>query len=82
MELAKLKKEYGNDICFWGAGVDTQQVLPYGSPQDVEDEVKRNIDLLAPGGGFVFATVHNILEGVPADNIIAAFQAAKEYGKY
>jgi uroporphyrinogen decarboxylase len=82
MELAKLKKEFGKDICFWGAGVDTQQKLPYGSPQEVEDEVKRNIDLLAPGGGFVFATVHNIVEGVPAENVIAAFQTAKEYGKY
>jgi uroporphyrinogen decarboxylase len=61
---------------------DTQKTLPFGNPQEVQDEVKRNIDILAPGGGFVFATVHNIVEGVPAENVIAAFQTAKEYGKY
>lgn len=82
MELDVLKKEFGQDLVFWGAGVDTQQTLPFASAQQVRDEVKRTIDVLAPGGGFVFATVHNITEGVPADNVLAAFQTAMEHGKY
>jgi uroporphyrinogen decarboxylase len=82
MELARLKKEFGKDICLWGAGVDTQSILPYGSPQEVADEVKRNLDILVPGGGFVFATVHNILAGVPPENIVAAFKTAQDYGNY
>ena len=82
MELIKLKKDFGDDLCFWGAGMDTQTILPFGTPQEVADEVKRNIDILAPGGGFIFASVHNITEGVPTENIIAAYQTAAEYGKY
>jgi uroporphyrinogen decarboxylase len=62
--------------------VDTQQVLPFGKPGEVADEVKRQIDTLAPGGGFVFATVHNIQDGVPVENILAAFQTAADYGQY
>jgi hypothetical protein len=62
MDSAELKKEYADDITFWGGGVDTQQVLGKGSPEDVRNEVKRRIEDLAPDGGFVFATVHNILE--------------------
>ena len=79
MELATLKRDFGADICFWGGGVDTQETLPFGTPEQVSDEVKRCIDTLAPGGGFVFATVHNITEGVPLENILAAFKTAKEY---
>lgn len=82
MELVKLKKEFGDDLSFWGAGMDTQSTLPFGTPEEVADEVKRNIDILAPGGGFIFASVHNIIEGVPTENIISAYQTAAEYGKY
>jgi uroporphyrinogen decarboxylase len=81
MDLAFLKREFGKDICFWGGGIDTQNILPFGTPQQVSDEVKRCIDTLAPGGGFVFATVHNITDGVPLENILAAFQTAQSYGK-
>ncbi len=81
MEADKLKKEFGKDICFWG-GIDTQQVLPFGSPQDVKDEVKRKIESLASGGGYVVAAIHNIRPEVPPENIIAMIEAAKEYGKY
>ena len=82
MDTKELKAEYGRDMTFWGGGVDTQRVLPFGQPQEVVDEVKRRIDDLAPGGGFVFATVHNIQAFVPPENIVAAFDAALEYGKY
>jgi uroporphyrinogen decarboxylase len=82
MDTQRLKEEYGRDIVFWGGGVDTQYVLPFGTPEEVADEVKRRIDDLAPGGGFVFAAVHNIQAFVPPENIITAFETALEYGKY
>lgn len=82
MDTRKLKTEFGKDITFWGGGVDTQAVLPFGKPQEVADEVKRRIDDLAPGGGFVFAAVHNIQAFVPPENIVTAFDTALEYGKY
>jgi uroporphyrinogen decarboxylase len=81
MDTRELKAEFGKDITFWG-GIDTQHVLPFGSPQDVVDEVKRRIDDLAPGGGFVFAAVHNIQALVPPENIVTMFDTALEYGKY
>ncbi len=82
MKTKELKREFGKDIVFWGGGVDTQNVLPFGTPQQVEDEVRRRIDDLAPGGGFVFAAVHNIQACVPPQNIVAAFDTARTYGKY
>jgi uroporphyrinogen decarboxylase len=82
MDTRKLKAEYGKDIVFWGGGVDTQQVLPFGSREQVITEVKRRIDDLAAGGGFVFAAIHNIQAFVPPENIVAAFDTALEYGKY
>ena len=80
MDLAFLKREFGKDICFWGGGIDTQKILPFGTPQQVSDEVKRCIDTLAPGGGFVFASVHNITDGVPLENILAAMNTVRSYG--
>jgi uroporphyrinogen decarboxylase len=80
MDLATLKRNFGADICFWGGGIDTQETMPFGTPEQVSDEVKRCIDTLAPGGGFVFAVVHNITEGVPLENILAAFRTARLYG--
>jgi uroporphyrinogen decarboxylase len=80
MDPRALKQEFGGDIAFWGAGCDSQSVLPFGTPQEVEDEVKRRIDDLARGGGYVFAPIHNVLPGVPLDNVIAMFRTAREYG--
>ena len=82
MDTKRLKEAYGEDITFWGGGVDTQYVLPFGSTEEVADEVKRRIDNLAPGGGFVFAPVHNIQALVPPENIVAAYETALEYGQY
>ena len=82
MDPFLLKKDFGKDICFWGGGVETQDVLPNGTPQQIRDNVKRNIDALAPGGGFVFNTVHNIQREVPAQNVLAMWEAWKEFGKY
>jgi uroporphyrinogen decarboxylase len=81
MDTRRLKAAYGKDITFWGS-VDTQQVLPFGTPEQVVDEVKHRIDDLAPGGGFVFAAVHNIQAYTPPANIVAMFDTALSYGKY
>ncbi len=82
METKELKRDFGKDITFYGGGVDTQHVLPRGTPQEVRDEVKRRIDDLAPGGGFIFNTVHNIQADVPPENIIAMWEALQEFGIY
>ena len=82
MDTQVLKKTYGEDIVFWGGGIDTQRILPFGTPAEVAEEVKQRIDDLAPQGGFVFAAVHNIQADVPPENIVAAFETALEYGKY
>ncbi|MCB9419956.1 MAG: hypothetical protein H6667_09135 [Ardenticatenaceae bacterium] len=82
MNPLDLKREYGRELVFWGGGVDTQGILPNGTPQEVKDDVRRNIDALAPGGGYVFNTVHNIQADVPPENIIAMWQALQEYGVY
>ena len=82
MDTKELKREFGQDISFWGGGCDTQSVLPFGTPEEVADEVKRRIDDLAPGGGFVFCPVHNIQTGVPPENIVTMFKTAREHGVY
>ena len=82
MDTKRLKKEFGNEITFWGGGCDTQRVLPYGILQEVRDEVKKRIDDLAPGGGFIFNTVHNIQADVPPENIMAMWETLQRYGKY
>jgi uroporphyrinogen decarboxylase len=80
MEPERLKSEFGRDITFWGGGADTRKVLNHGTPQEVRDDVRRRIDILAPGGGFVFNTIHNVLADVPPENIVAMFEAVAEYG--
>lgn len=80
MDTAKFKKLYGNDITIWGGSCDTQHVLPYGTVQEVKDETKRRIDDLAPGGGFIFAPIHVIQNGVPPENIMAWWETLQEYG--
>ncbi len=82
MDPVQLKKDFGKDITFWGGGVDTQKILPNGTPQQVKDEVKQRIEDFAPGGGFVFNTVHNIQADVPPQNIMVMWEALQEYGKY
>lgn len=82
MEPVRLKKDFGKDITFWGGGIETQNVLPNATPQEIEDNIRSNIDALAPGGGFVFNTIHNIQAEVPPQNIIAMVEALQKYGKY
>ncbi len=82
MEPAALKADFGDDLCFWGGGVETQHVLPNGTPDEVRDNVRANIEALAPGGGWVFTTVHNIQPDVPTENIMAMWETLQEYGGY
>jgi uroporphyrinogen decarboxylase len=67
---------------FWGGGVDTQHVLDKGTPEEVKADVRRNIEALAPGGGFIFAAVHDIQADVPPENIMAMWEAFREAGVY
>jgi uroporphyrinogen decarboxylase len=80
MEPFLLKKDFGKDIVFWGGGVDTQKILPTGTVEEVKEDVKKNIDALAPGGGYIFATVHNIQSEVPPQNIITMCESIKNFG--
>ncbi|MBS3765783.1 hypothetical protein KGY71_04605 [Candidatus Bipolaricaulota bacterium] len=82
MAPEKLKSEFGREITFWGGGVDTQNVLSFGTPEEVRDDVKRRIEAFAPGGGYVFSTVHNIQPEVPPENIMAMWRALQEFGQY
>ena len=78
MQVDRLKREFGKDLVFWGGGCDTQGVLLNGTPGEVRQHVKEQVAILAPGGGFVFQQVHNILAGVPPENIAAMFEAAHD----
>jgi uroporphyrinogen decarboxylase len=82
MDTKKLKDEFGKDVTFWGGGCDTQKVLPFGTPSEIKEEVKKRIEGLAPDGGFVFTQVHNIQAGIPPENIMAMYEAVKDFGKY
>lgn len=77
--LDAIKKEFGNNISLWGGGCDTQKVLPFGTPEEVRLDVKRRIEQLSPGGGFIFCTIHNIQADVPPENIIAMYETLKTY---
>lgn len=80
-DTAQLKREFGDRIAFWG-GVDTHRVLPYGTPEDVRNEVRRRIADLGTGGGYVLCSVHNIQPEVPPANMVAMFDSAYELGRY
>ena len=79
MDPGYLKKQYGDKLVFWGGGIDTQQMLPYGNPGEVREQVLRNCDIFSQNGGFVFNTVHNIQGNVPIENLVAMIDAVKEF---
>ena len=82
MELQRLKADFGRDLTFWGGGVDTQHVLPLASSEEVAAQVRQTVRTMMPGGGYVFATVHNIQADVPAVNIIALREAFASVANY
>jgi hypothetical protein len=79
MDPKKLKQRYGRDLVFWGGGIDTQHVLPFGKPEEVRDQVLRNCEIFSKDGGFVFNTVHNIQANVPVENVVAMLDAIQEF---
>lgn len=82
MDPVRLKNEFGSDLCFWGGGCNTQEVLPFGTPEEVYEDTKTNIEIFKPGGGFVFCQIHNIQAQVPPENIIAMYQAVQDHWTY
>jgi uroporphyrinogen decarboxylase len=82
MDPEMLKKSFGREITFWGGAIDTQHILPFATPEEVRAEVRKNIEIFKPGGGFVFNNVHNIQAGVPPENIVALFETAYDCGFY
>lgn len=81
MDPAELKREFGHDITFWGGGCNTRWILNRATPDEVYDYVSRTLDILMPGGGYVFNTEHNIMPDVPPENILAMYRAVHNYGK-
>lgn len=82
MDARKLKEVYGDKLTFWGGGVDTQKTLPFGTPEQVYNEVSERISIFNKGGGFVFDTIHNVQAGTPVENFMAMIKAVQDsFGK-
>lgn len=79
MDPLRLKEQYGEDIVFWGGGVDTQSTLPFGTPEEVRAQVLDRCELFSEQGGFVFNTVHNVQAKTPVDNVVAMLEAVQEF---
>jgi hypothetical protein len=79
MEPEQLKANFGDQIVFWGGGVDTQRVLPFGTAAEVREQVLRRCEIFAPGGGFVFDSIHNVQARTPVENIVAMLDAVHEF---
>jgi len=75
MEAQRLKQEFGKDLCLWGGGCDTQNILARATPQQVAEDVRRRVEVFAPGGGYVFQQIHNIMADVPPENVVAMLDA-------
>ena len=80
MDPSDLLAKYGHDLVFWGGGIDSQHVLPTASPDEIHAHVRQNLSLWKRDGGYIFNNVHNIQASVPAENIVALFEAAYQYG--
>jgi uroporphyrinogen decarboxylase len=80
-DLDGLKKHYGKNMVFCG-GIDTHHILPNGTPEEVRQEVRRVIQILGPGGGYMVASVHTVMNDVPPENVLAMVDAVEEFGRY
>jgi len=81
MEPERLKRNFGERICFLG-GIDIQRLLTFGTPEEIREGVRRVISILAPGGGYILAPSHDVQPETPAENIVAMYEAAREFGTY
>ncbi len=79
MEPEGLKADFGDRITFWGGGIDTQKTLPFGTPDEIREQVKRRMEIFGVGGGFVFNSIHNVQANTPTENLVALYEAVKEY---
>ncbi|MFN3763892.1 MAG: uroporphyrinogen decarboxylase family protein, partial [Anaerolineae bacterium] len=79
MEPERLKREFGDRLVFWGGGCDVQGLLPRATPEEVEADVRYRLSVFAPGGGYVFAAIHDIQHDVPPANIVAMYDAARRW---
>ena len=82
MEPQKIKAKFGNNLAFWGGGVETQSTLPFGTVDEIRKEVRERLDMLKTNGGFVFGTIHNIQPDISPEKIMAIFDTVREYGKF
>jgi uroporphyrinogen-III decarboxylase len=82
MNPHELKKEFGDRVTFWGGGVDTQRTLPFGTPEEVRQEVRERIQIFGRQGGFVFNTTHNVQARTPVENMLAMYETVRECGVY
>ncbi len=82
MNPRELKQQYGDRIVFWGGGVDTQFTLPFGTPEQIRNEVRERIQVFGPGGGFIFNTTHNVQSNIPVENLVALYEALNNYRSY
>ena len=82
MDPSELKQKFGSQAVFWGGGIDTQRTLPFGTPAEVRDQVKRNLEIFAPGGGYVFNPIHNVQSGIPVENLLAMYESFRENSSY
>ena len=78
MDAVTLKRDFGDELTFWGGGVDTQHTLPFGTPDEVYEEVSQRVKTFGPGGGFVFNAIHNVQHGTTPQNFLAMMQAVKD----
>ena len=79
MDSRELKREFGTSLTFWGGGVDTQRVLPFGTPAEVRKQVLKRCEVFGQGGGFVFNSIHNVQAMTPVENVLAMFEALREF---
>jgi len=81
MDRSELKRRFGDRLSFHGS-ISIQKTMPFGTPDDIRAEVRERFATLAPGGGFVFCTAHNIQVDTPVENVVALFDAYREFGRY
>lgn len=79
MDPATIKRKFGDNLVLWGGGIDTQKVLPFGTPDEVRAQVRNNVRIFAPGGGYIFGTVHNVQPATPVENLVAMYDAVAEF---
>lgn len=79
MEAAGLKERFGERLSFWGGGIDTQQTLPFGTPEQIKAQVKERMEIFGCGGGYIFNPIHNVQASTPIENLVALYEAVREY---